>query len=208
MQEGQIVGFVRVLIQGDVARIPYTIASGSPRQLLEQLLRWALERVRKVPDVRTVETYVDGKDTSSVAVIESSGFRHFRSSLTMVHENPDRASEPRWPEGVEPRHLRDPDVVDAITRAYEGAFSDQPQYEGRDRHSWQAEVEHSDPDLWLFAFDKQEVVGFCISALVSSANAELGPSAPSRATEGVGSVGLFSAKRYELLPSRESDACA
>lgn len=173
--EGQVVGFVRVLTRGDVAKITFTIASGSPRQLIEQLLKWALERVRKLTDVRTVETYVDGTDTSAVATIESMGFHHFSSNLTMVNENPGRASEPQWPEGVEPRHLSESDVVDAITRAYEGSFSDQPEYEHRDRHSWQTELEDSDPDLWLLAFEKQEVVGFCISALMASASAQLGP---------------------------------
>jgi mycothiol synthase len=150
---------------------------GIGRALLEANLRRAAERAAGEPSDRLVEvrTYVEEGAIGHSAIVEARGFEPIRWYFTMHRPNLDDIPDAPLPPGLELRPLT-PDQHRAVWEADVEAFRDHWQARepsDADRAGLFAKTEF-EPELWVVAWDGDEVAGVVQPWIWRDENAALG----------------------------------
>ena len=131
---------------------------------------------------RTTTTWA--ADASAPALFEAQGYRPIRYFVTMEIAASSVSEEPpSWPAGVERVRLSErPDLSGALYAAWQEAFaghwgseveSESEFWEER-RDAKRGSAFPFEPELWLLALDRDEVVGFCLCELSASDGESVG----------------------------------
>jgi mycothiol synthase len=150
---------------------------GVGRALLEANLRRAAERAAEEPPGRVVEarTYVEEGAIGHRAIVEARGFEPIRWYFTMHRPNLDDIPDAPLPAGLELRPLTS-DQHRAVWEADVEAFRDHWQARepsDADRAALFAKTEF-EPELWVVAWDGDEVAGVVQPWIWRDENAALG----------------------------------
>jgi mycothiol synthase len=154
-------------------------------------MEWALDRVRAFPDVTEIWTSAGAEHTDALRFLDTYGFEHVRSWFRMINHSPAAIADPAWPKGIELRAHEGATAVDAIVRAYNGSFIDHFNFHPTDAQTVEADFlrdPNADPSLWFFAYDGDDLAGFCLTWLSgeSKDRGRLGPIGTMRSHRRIG----------------------
>jgi mycothiol synthase len=127
----------------------------------DETLDHAENRARALGAKRVRTFFLDGHALADR--ISERGYRTIRSSWTMEIEfGVEAPAEPVVPEGVEIRTYRHPEDEQAVYQALQEAFADDWNFHPEPIEQWReftVKWRNFDPDLWLVAWDGEEVAG-------------------------------------------------
>lgn len=177
--DGTLVGYVEAWANGKPPVHPWLWARVHPDYsglgIGTFLLTWAEKRVMHVldkldPELRFAPRVgVIHQAVESQKLFRDLGYKHIRSSYTMLIEMEATPPLPVWPKGIELRPFDPERDLDAVYQADVEAFRDHfgfvesPYDEGIQRFKYfLVESESYDPSLWFIAWDGDQVAGICI----------------------------------------------
>lgn len=205
---GRVVGWARLGADEAWANIALDVDPGASGRAAERLLlAWGLGRAKVTNGVCGARAFADGNAESSIRDLESLGFEHVRSTLTMTLRSPGSAGSPVWPSGIEVRCLDGDAALDAVVEAHDRAFAADPDFEAADRDSWRRHMARSGVGLWIFAFGGATVAGFCIADVADSSGVRRGTIGPLGTVPAFRRVGLGRALLREGLGRLASHGC-
>jgi ribosomal protein S18 acetylase RimI-like enzyme len=184
--DGRIVGsaHVNVETEDDGTRrhwVWITLAPGGRDLGIETaLLAWAEERHREraaaeLPAPRRLAAWAAERETSWVSFLRRQGFEPARWFTDMVRETLDDLPDRPLPDGVEIRPVRKTDMR-KILAAEDEAFRDHWGHHESTEEDVLGVLEHphSDPSLWVAAWDGDEVAGMVLGSVMHDDNAAFG----------------------------------
>jgi GNAT superfamily N-acetyltransferase len=113
-------------------------------------------------------TFVNDGDRGGRVLLESAGYEPFRRFFSMVRPDLESIPDAPLPEGLELRPIpRDPAVLRQVFDAANEAFRDHFGWVDDGDESFASFIEDpaTDPDLWLVAFDGDEVAGAVLNGI-------------------------------------------
>lgn len=145
------------------------------------LLFWAEDRLRTiaaenpVTGIPLLETWVDGNQTSKIALLEQTGYSPARYFHRMVRPDLDNIPHFPLPEGAELRPVT-PDHYRPIWNAMMEAFKDHWSFVPPEEEHFQAWQNSStfQPDLWQIAWAGDAVIGTVLGYIDEAENKEYG----------------------------------
>lgn len=153
---GNVVGYFDVWHEGETADIDLA-APG----LWDEGLDHAEDRVRELGAERARVFFVEGHELGDVAAAR--GYRQVRGSWTMEIEfGVEAPAEPVVPDGIAFRAYRHPEDEQRVYEAMMESFADHWGFHVIPIEDWREfnwKTRLFDPDLWLLAFDGDELAG-------------------------------------------------
>lgn len=167
--DGEVVGYGDVTIGEDEVALDVA-APGH----WDPFLDWAEETARS-RGISRARIFVPS-DHELAGIVALRSYRLWRSSYTM--EMDLKRSQPAvLPEGLQLRSFRPDDDADHLRRALNEAFADDP-FSHEESESgfreFHLKARGYDPNLWLLAWDEDEIAGFAMAFPEHSGNIELG----------------------------------
>jgi ribosomal protein S18 acetylase RimI-like enzyme len=155
--DGRVVGYADILVEPDVVQLDVA----APEHW-ETFFDWAEDeaRSRGVPKVRAY--FEHGHELEQFAVAR--GYRHFRSSYTMEIAL-DAPVSVTVPQGIELQSYRDEDAI-LLRAALNDAFAEDPfwhEVTEANFREYYLGARGYDPELWLLAWDGEELAGFSLN---------------------------------------------
>lgn len=183
---GEVASYITVWrteeTSGHVVASPRTLPSFDALGLDVALLHWAESQARQkaaaLPSAvaATLNTWVDGPDAVTEAMLTREGFRLAQRYLRMEMTLREPPPAPEWPAGVIARPFvagqDERAVYDVMQAAFAGAYDDDISFE-----EWRREVfapERMDPALWTLATDGEALVGAIISRTDTDDDGQMG----------------------------------
>jgi mycothiol synthase len=154
--EGRVVGYFDVWVEEDVADLDVA-APGFWDEAFDR----AENRARALGAKRVRSLVVEEHEIGDL--LAARGYRTIRGSWTMEIEfGVEAPAEPVIPDGIEIRPYRHPEDEQRIYEAIQEAFLDHWDFHPVSLEHWRefnVKANNFEPDLWLVAWDGDEVVG-------------------------------------------------
>ena len=154
--DGRVVGYFDVWVEDDVADLDVA-APG----FWDEAFGHAENRARALGAKRVRSFVVEEHDVGGL--IAGRGYRTIRSSWTMEIEfGVEAPAEPVIPDGIELRPYRHPEDEQGVYEALQEAFRDHWDFHPQTIETWRefnVKARNFEPDLWLVAWDGDEVAG-------------------------------------------------
>jgi mycothiol synthase len=158
--EGSVVGYFDVWIKDDVADVDVA-APG----FWDVAFDHAENKARALGAKRVRSFFVEGHELG--ALVTGRGYRTIRGSWTMEAEfGVEAPAEPVIPEGIEIRPYLHPDDEQRVFEATQEAFADHWEFRPIPLEEWRefsVKTRYFEPDLWLVAWDGDEVAGAALN---------------------------------------------
>lgn len=167
----------------------YTMTAVHPdwqgKPLEKSMQEWALQRAREISSGHPAETnkffedWVAETETAKIAMLEGFGFKEVRFWFEMFRDLSKPIGSTQLPEGLEVRAIK-PEHYRPIWKAMDEAFRDHwGHVDGteEDFQRWLKKVGKLDgyrPELWMVAFDGDEVAGMVLNGIFEEENEILG----------------------------------
>lgn len=168
--DGAVIGYGDLWIDNDEVAVDVA-APGHWQPFFD----WAEERARAEQLSRVRAYFPPGHELADL--VESRGYRLWRSAYTMEIELGDAAPErPRFPPGLEVRAYRAGDA-DLLRAALNEAFAGDPLFRRATQahfHAFYLDARGFDPSLWLLAWDLAELAGFMLALPEHTGDRSLG----------------------------------
>jgi mycothiol synthase len=152
--------------------------------LLEWSERRRLELAREVEGgssptdaPRALTTFIFDGDAGGATLLAGAGYRPFRRFASMQRPDLEEIPDVPLPDGIDVRPAtRDRDLLRRVFEADTEAFRDHFGWtEGSDEKFAEfVESPDTDPDLWIVAWDGDEIAGAVLNVIYHEENAELG----------------------------------
>jgi mycothiol synthase len=127
----------------------------------DEALDQAENQARALGAKRVRTFFLDGHELTGR--ISERGYSNIRSSWTMEIEfGVEAPAEPVLPDGIEIRTCRHPEDEEAVYETVQEAFADNWNFHPESIESWReftVKWRNFDPDLWLVAWDAEQVAG-------------------------------------------------
>jgi mycothiol synthase len=170
--DGEVVGYVDLLRSEEIAHVD---PNGGGHE--DTLLEWAETRARE-RGAEHARVHVSEHNAGLADSLRARGYERVRTSFEMVVDLDDeRPAEPGWPDGIEVRTYRHPQDEQATYEAQEEAFRDAWDYRPTPIEQWrefQLRGRGFDPDLWLLAWEGDELAAVCLAFPERVGDPELG----------------------------------
>jgi mycothiol synthase len=160
-------------IRAGGTRLWLDLRGAASAELLEAVEQRAREVAAPGALLRAV---VASPDERLRRLFDDAGYRYVRSSHTMRIELDGEPEPPAWPAGIAARPAR-ADDADAAYAAHMDSFADHWDFHPFPFESWRRwllEAEDADPELWLLAFDGDELAGISLAAPHPSGDPRVG----------------------------------
>jgi ribosomal protein S18 acetylase RimI-like enzyme len=159
-RDGSVVGYFDVWIEEEVADLDIA-APG----FWDEAFDGAENRARALGAKRVRSYVVEGHELG--ALVDGRGYRTVRASWTMgIEFGVEAPAEPVLPDGIEIRPYRHPEKEQRVYEAMQESFADHWDFHPASLANWRefsVKTRHFDPDLWLVAWDGDEVTGAALN---------------------------------------------
>ena len=158
--EGRVAGYFDVWLEEDVADLDVA-APGC----WDEAFGHAENKARALGAKRVRAFVVEEHELGNL--VASRGYRTIRGSWTMEIElGLEAPSEPVIPDGIEIRPYRHPEDEQRVYEATQEAFADHWEFHPVSIENWRefnVKANNFEPDLWLVAWDGEEVAGAALN---------------------------------------------
>jgi len=155
-RDGRVIGYIDVWVEDEVADLDVA-APGCWDEAFDH----AESRARALGANRARSFVVDEHDVGEL--VAARGYRRIRSSWTMEIElGVEAPLEPVIPDGIELRPYRHPEDEQRVYEAQQEAFLDHWDFHPQTLENWRefnVKARNFEPDLWLVAWDGDDVAG-------------------------------------------------
>lgn len=172
-RDGELVGYLDVHAQ-DSGRFPADIRT-LDRDVAAVLLAEA-EKLSREQGATAVRAFTQGDEPVLRRVLDGAGWKPIRYSFQMRIDLDDELPEPRWPDGLALRNLRQGEE-ERVYEAHMDAFADHWEHHRYSFEDWRAfhVTEHSfDPSLWWLVDDGDELAAISLNAWHFSGDPQFG----------------------------------
>jgi mycothiol synthase len=179
MPDGRIAGYADLTDQAEHGRfwIDLRVPPGERHDEVAGALLDALEvRARVIAADAVVKAFVPSVDKLAVPLLERRGFTLVRHSYRMVVDLDAESQRPSWPGNIMLRAFVPGKDDKAVYEAHQESFADQFESAPEPYPDWRVWAFHEpfDPQLWLLAYEGDEIAGVCLCRPEEQGDPEMG----------------------------------